>query len=314
MGTPTIAGDTTGTVERDSGIVIGGDLDDVGFLTDNTDDTWSITTGPSYGTATIDPVTGAWTYDLDDTNSAVTDLEFGDTLTDTFLVLMVDNSGFGAGESDAQLVTITITVPCLTLGTMVDTEHGPRAIETIRVGERVRTETGLEPVRWTGRRHLSADALTANPKLQPIRIMAGALGFGVPTRDLLVSRQHRMLVQSKIASRMFGATSVLVPAVKLLGLPGIYVDTTITQVTYLHLLFDQHEIIYAESAPTESLYTGAETMKALNAEARSEIELLFPELGEPQHQPKPAKPIPPGKHQKALIARHAKNRKPLLGT
>ncbi|MEO1733437.1 MAG: Hint domain-containing protein, partial [Pseudomonadota bacterium] len=254
MGTPTIAGDTTGTVERDSGIVIGGDLDDVGFLTDNTDDTWSITTGPSYGTATIDPVTGAWTYDLDDTNSAVTDLEFGDTLTDTFLVLMVDNSGFGAGESDAQLVTITITVPCLTLGTMVDTEHGPRAIETIRVGERVRTETGLEPVRWTGRRHLSADALTANPKLQPIRIMAGALGFGVPTRDLLVSRQHRMLVQSKIASRMFGATSVLVPAVKLLGLPGIYVDTTITQVTYLHLLFDQHEIIYAESAPTESLY------------------------------------------------------------
>ena len=51
--------------------------------------------------------------------------------------------------------------------------------------------------------------------------MQGALGNGLPRRDLLVSRQHRMLVRSSIAGRMFGDKEVLVAAHHLTALPGV---------------------------------------------------------------------------------------------
>ena len=121
-----------------------------------------------------------------------------------------------------------------------------------------------------------------------------------------------MSVRSKIAERMFGMYEVLVPSIKLIELPGIFVDETIESVEYFHLLFDRHEIIYAEGAPTESLFTGPEALKSLSPEAREEILTIFPEVAKLDYSPEPAGYIPPGKLQKQLVARHAKNNKPLL--
>lgn len=313
MGTPTIGGTTTGSVFEDSGALVTGDLDDVGTLTTNGDDTWSISSGASYGTATINPTTGAWTYDLDDSNPVVDALDAGETLTDTFIVRMVDNAGAGAGQSDTQVITITINgVPCLTVGSMIETEFGLRPIEEIKPGDRIMTQDGLKEVRWIGRRAILADELRTQPKLYPVRIMAGALGNNLPRKDLLVSRQHRMVVDSTIAQRMFGNAEVLVPAIKLTELPGIYCDETVEEVEYFHLLFDQHEVIYAEGAPTESLFTGPEALNAISAAAREEIYMLFPEITQLDYAPETACYVPPGRMQKQLIARHLKNSKPLL--
>ena len=154
--------------------------------------------------------------------------------------------------------------------------------------------------------------LRANPKRLPVCILAGALGEGLPSRDLLVSRQHRMLVNSKIALRMFNSPEVLIPAIKLTALPGIFVDETIEEVEYFHLLFDRHEVIFAEGAPTESLFTGPEALKSLSAAARREIFDIFPELENTTHSPDPARLIPQGRQQAQLVARHLKNDKPLL--
>ena len=93
-------------------------------------------------------------------------------------------------------------------------------------------------------------------KLWPVRICVGALGNGLPERDLLVSRQHRMLVSSRIALRMFGQADVLIPAIRLTALPGIAIDTNVTEVEYFHILLANHEVVFAEGAATESLYTG----------------------------------------------------------
>ena len=49
-------------------------------------------------------------------------------------------------------------------------------------------------------------------------------------------------------------------------------------VTYHHLLFDQHEVIFAEGAATESLYAGDVALKGFGAAAFAELTTLFPEV------------------------------------
>ncbi len=204
-------------------------------------------------------------------------------------------------------------VVCLTRGTRILTADGWRPIETISVGDKVVVDADrLEKVRWIGKRCFGQNALQNNSKLRPVRILAGALGEGLPKRDLLVSRQHRMLIKSRIAQRMFGHSEVLIPAIKLTELPGIFVDETIQVVEYYHLLFNKHKIIYAEGAQTESLFTGPEALKTIPSEARKEIQTIFPEITELSYAPEPARSIPPRKLQKKLIARHQQNNKPLL--
>lgn len=234
-------------------------------------------------------------------------------------VLTITGLGEGAYNHPVTSLPLTDFVPCFTDGTSLLTSSGARLVEDLKPGDQLYCYDQADGVSNFSallrvfHRRLSADALSANAKLRPVRIMAGALGNGLPKRDLLVSRQHRMLVQSKIAKRMFGRFEVLVPAVKLTELPGIFVDESIEEVEYFHLLFEQHQVVYAEGAPTESLFTGPEAMKAISPEAREEILTIFPEIAELNYVPKPARFIPPGKLQKQLIARHAKNNKPLLG-
>ncbi|WP_170761850.1 Hint domain-containing protein [Ruegeria lacuscaerulensis] len=204
-------------------------------------------------------------------------------------------------------------VPCFTRDTRIRAENGLVPIQNLRTGDLIHTlGHGLQPIRWIGRRLFEVAALRANHRLWPVRILSGALGEGLPRRDLLVSRQHRMLVQSRIAERMFGASEVLIPAIKLTALPGIFVDETVPEIEYFHLLFDRHQVIFAEHAPTESLFTGPEALKTLGAAARREIFEIFPEMADAQHVADPVRFIPRGPQQARLVTRHLKNNKPLL--
>lgn len=202
-------------------------------------------------------------------------------------------------------------VVCFASGTLIETDKGPRPVETLVAGDLIRTQDGqFKPLVINMSRRLSAAELARHSKLRPIRISAGSLGKGLPLRDLLVSRQHRLLISSKIAKRMFGKSDVLVAAVKLTALPGIFVDTSVQQVTYHHLLLEEHEVIIAEGAPAESLLTGDEALRTLSPDALEELQLLFPALQDMRNQP-PASLIPPSKSQKRLVARHGQNRQPL---
>ncbi|EBA05042.1 Hemolysin-type calcium-binding protein [Rhodobacteraceae bacterium HTCC2150] len=287
MGVPSIDGDITGAVTEDSGIIITGDLDDVGFLAGNTDDTFSITSGASYGTATIDPTTGTWTYDLDDANSIVNDLGFGDSLEDMFTVFMLDSNG----QSDSQVVTITISgVPCFSAGTMIETNRGQVLVENLSAGDMVRTmDAGFQPIQWVGTKHLDNAGLSKKPKLRPVRIKDGALGNGLPRVELRVSPQHRVLIDSPIAKDLFGETQVLVPAFKLAGLPGISICDFQDHVTYCHILLKDHHVIFSNGAPTESMFIGNEAIKGLARDARAELLELFPEIVNGTATPEPAR-------------------------
>ncbi|MEX0320084.1 MAG: Hint domain-containing protein [Ruegeria sp.] len=214
-----------------------------------------------------------------------------------------------------------VGIPCLAGGTKVATAAGLKPIEELQQGDLVEVcpcSDSKGPshavLRRVFSRTVGVDELRQRPEFRPVRISKGALGRGLPVNDLLVSRQHRMVVDSAIATRMFGSAEVLVPAIKLTRLPGISVEQEVESVTYYHLLFDEHQVIFAEGAPTESLYTGPQALKALAPEARAEIFGLFPEIRRPDHVPMPARPIPPAKRQKRLIERHLKNGKPLIRT
>lgn len=207
----------------------------------------------------------------------------------------------------------SFNIVCFASGTLIATDKGLRPIQDLSTDDYVRTAQGKpRQIRWLGQRHIDKTALARHAKLRPVRITAGALGNGLPERDLLVSRQHRIMVSSSVAERMFGVTDVLIPAIKLTALNGIYVDTAVESVTYHHLLLDQHDVIFAEGTPSESLFTGAEGLRALAPKSRAEILALFPELAQTDHISKPARYIPMGRRQKKLISRHLSNDKPML--
>lgn len=206
-----------------------------------------------------------------------------------------------------------IEIICFAQGTEIITADGPTCVEDLAEGDLVMTmDNGYQPVRWLGSKALSAADLQTAPKLRPIRIAAGALGNGTPARDLLVSRQHRVLLRSAIAERMFGVKEVLVAAIKLIELPGIDIAEDVDGVTYFHILFDRHEIVFSYGAATESLFTGPEALKAVSEDARAEILQLFPDIAE-QTERTAARHIPTkGQRVLRLIARHAKNHKALV--
>ncbi|WP_231730451.1 Hint domain-containing protein [Celeribacter halophilus] len=205
-------------------------------------------------------------------------------------------------------------VVCFVHGTLIETRDGHVPVEHLKIGDMVLTQDrGYQKIRWAGSFKAGPIKLLQNPKLRPVRIMAGALGNGLPKRDLLVSRQHRVFVRSIIAQRIFGSMEVLIPAIKLTMLPGIHVDESVTDVQYFHFLLDQHEVVFSEGAPTESLYTGPEALKSVPPAARQEILLLFPELENMSYRTKPARHIPEkGKQMEQLIRRHIANERPLL--
>ena len=231
-------------------------------------------------------------------------------LTYTFVVSNVTPTN----APDTTDPTTIVDVPCFAAGTLLQTPNGDRPIETLAVGDEVITlDHGPQRIRWIGSRTLSSPELAAKPKLRPIRINAGALGCDLPRRDLLVSPQHRMLIRSAIAVRMFDSDEVLVPARTLVDMPGIAVDETAEDVVYYHMLFEQHEIVFAEGAPSESLFTGTEALKSVPSAARTEILDLFPELAAQGYVPQSARPIPDkGRQVRNMVRRHIKNGRALI--
>ncbi|MFB2531728.1 Hint domain-containing protein [Paracoccus sp. p3-h83] len=217
------------------------------------------------------------------------------------------------GVTGAQLTTDNTKVVCFTEGTLIDTARGPVAIEDLGIGDLVMTrDRGAQPIRWIGQRAIEADELEANPNLRPVRIRAGALGAGLPAADLVVSPQHRVLVRSRIAQRLFGTDEVLVAAKQLCQVDGIDIATDLTRVVYVHMLFDRHEVVTSNGAESESLFTGPEALKSVGAAARDEILAIFPELADRDYQAIPARTLASGRMGRKLAVRHIQNGKALV--
>lgn len=172
-------------------------------------------------------------------------------------------------NTDTGFVNVS-SIPCFVAGTMIATPDGDVPVEDIQPGDLVLTQDdGPQPVRWSGRRTVPALADFA-----PVHIRANTFGAH---GDLMVSPQHRVMVDDLRAELLFGEAQVLVAAKDLVN------DCSVTrhyggEVTYVHLMFDRHQVIYSEGLATESFLPGPQTTKIFEQPIIEEICSIFPEL------------------------------------
>ncbi len=186
--------------------------------------------------------------------------------------------GDGAVAGSAKFWNIEKVIPCFTPGTVIATPRGERLVEDLKAGDRVITrDNGIQEIAWIGTQTLTGHQIARMPHLRPILIEAGALGNGLPERDLLVSPNHRVLVANDKTTLYFDEREVLAAAKHLTGLSGVQEVGTLG-VTYLHFMFEHHEVVLSNGAWTESFQPGDYTLKGIGNAQRNEILELFPEL------------------------------------
>jgi hypothetical protein len=170
-------------------------------------------------------------------------------------------------------------VICFTPGTRIATPDGPKLIQSLRPGDRVLTkDDGAQEVLWTGSRRMSGARLYAMPHLRPIRFRAGAFGNDRPEPDLIVSPAHRMLIKGAAAQTLFGTTEVLVRAEDLLNDTTITVDHVLREVTYIHILLERHNIVFANGVETESFHPSNTALEMIDPAQRDVLMAVMPQV------------------------------------
>ncbi len=207
------------------------------------------------------------------TFNVVSQDEFPFTLPDIYLPQPFTDEN---GDSTIDGATI-----CFTSDALVMTDNGECRIGDLVIGDRVATrDNGMQPIRWIFRRKVTKEELRAHPSLCPVVFEADALGRGMPSRRSRVSPQHRILIETSRSELLFGEPLTLAPAKGLVTGYSIWQDFECEDVEYVHILFENHELIKADGLYSESFHPGAWSLQTLVEEARQELLALFPELAE----------------------------------
>ncbi|SFG43965.1 Hint domain-containing protein [Sulfitobacter dubius] len=184
----------------------------------------------------------------------------------------------GSEAGRLNFVEIENVIPCFTPGTKIATPKGEVRVEELQVGDRVITrDNGIQTIRWAGAREMTGAEFEMAAHLKPVLIRKGALGNALPERDMMVSPNHRVLVANEKTALYFEEREVLVAAKHLTGMDGIDV-VEVSGTTYIHVMFDRHEVILSDGTWTESFQPGDMSLAGIGEEQRNEILELFPEL------------------------------------
>ena len=149
-------------------------------------------------------------------------------------------------------------------GTHITLASGAQVpIEDLKIGDRVLTrDAGPQEIRWIGETTLRAVGDYA-----PVVISEGAL---FNTRDLVLSPDHRLFIYQREDRLGVGRSEVLVKVRHLINGESVYQKDG-GFVDYFQILFDDHQIIYAEGIAAETLLVDARTRPALPEDATSAL-------------------------------------------
>lgn len=186
----------------------------------------------------------------------------------------------GAESMTLSIDNVEKAMICFTPGTQIATSKGMIPVEDLRGDEKVVTrDNAYQRLRWVGRQDLRSEELALLPYLQPVLIRKDAIETGVPNRDIVVSPNHRVLIRSNKAASVFGHKEVLVAAKDLTCVRGVD-RVEIHEVSYIHLLFERHELIMSDVLWTESLQLGPRAMSGLGRDGQQVIRERLPELAD----------------------------------
>jgi len=144
---------------------------------------------------------------------------------------------------------ITNQITCFTAGTMIRTPSGEMPVESLKFGDMVLTAGGKAlPVRWLG--YTTVSGRFADPlRAAPVRIKAGALGEGLPARDLRVSPAHALFLDGNLveAGALVNGASILREAME-------------EHFVYYHVELESHELLVSNGVASESFVDNASRM------------------------------------------------------
>ncbi|MFV1441154.1 MULTISPECIES: Hint domain-containing protein [unclassified Phaeobacter] len=170
-------------------------------------------------------------------------------------------------------------IPCFTPNVLLATRRGAVPAGQIRVGDLLQTaDNGFQPVIWVGKRHLSSAELLQRPHLRPYCLRPG--GILSPERPMLLSPQHRLIVSDRALMPDHSRDEKFISS-KLLAEADPDFTCQIAHhapVTYVHLMTEQHEVIFAEGIATETFWPGPEAIRGLSVDDMRELLTLFPDL------------------------------------
>ena len=186
-------------------------------------------------------------------------------------------------ETRAEAVAEPKGVICFTPGTMILTPDGPRDVAALGEGDRVQTQdNGAAEILWIGKRRVTGARMLAMPDLVPVRLRAGALDRDVPDAGLLVSPDHRIVLRGARARDLFNADEVLVTARDLIDDSAILRDRSLREVTYIHMMLPQHQIVFANGVATESFHPASAALATMGQADQDRLFDRLPELrGDP---------------------------------
>ncbi len=172
-----------------------------------------------------------------------------------------------------------VQVVCFGRGTRIATETGEIAVEQLAAGDRVLCGDGIaREIAWVGSRAVDRAALKRHPNWRPFRVRENAFGAGRPQRALTLSPNHAVLLRDWRAELLFGEHEVLVPIKHLANDHSVLRDRSGDPVEYFHILLDGHHTVIADGLECETLDPASLTTGAFDADTRSEILGLFPDL------------------------------------
>lgn len=179
-----------------------------------------------------------------------------------------------SAPEDAQLASVM----CLSFarGTRLSLADGTLvAVETLRPGMALLTrDHGAQTLRHVGRASLRALGAYA-----PVVITSGTMGNA---GDLIISQQQRMFLYQRERPKGLDRAELLIQARHLVDDERIFIrEGGVTD--WFTLIFDSHEIIYAEGVPVESLMVTETTIRALPPALAEEMRARFPNLRHIQH-------------------------------
>ena len=169
-----------------------------------------------------------------------------------------------------------ITPVAFTRGTMITLGDGRQCpVEDLRPGDRVLTrDHGAQPLRWVGQRTVRG--------VGPFAPVVIAKGTYANESDLIVSQHQRLFLYQRGETRLTETAEMFVKALHLVDGEEVFLRAG-GFIDYFHLVFDRHEIIYAECIPTESLLINERTLGQLPEEVQREVESHLPGLSHRPH-------------------------------